>query len=125
MTGFDYKPLQLCWSHNGRWLLTGGSPLLICWPFDKSGPEGRAPVTITWHTQAICAIAASAGKPWLASGCRAGRIAFWKQPGAALPQAWAVLGGRVEQLQWCPRKGSALVAASSRAGMLALWDVGG
>jgi WD40 repeat protein len=125
MTGFDYKPLQLCWSHNGRWLLTGGSPLLICWPFDKSGPEGRAPVTITWHTQAICAIASGAGKPWLASGCRAGRIAFWKQPGTALPHAWAVLGGRVEQLQWCPRKGSALVAASNRAGMLALWDVGG
>jgi len=35
-----------------------------------------------------------------------------------------LLGARVEHLQWCPRKGSALVAASSRTGVLALWDVG-
>jgi WD40 repeat protein len=124
MTGFDYKPLQLCWTHNGRWLVTGGSPLLIFWPFDKGGPEGRLPVTINWHVQAVCAIAASVSKPWLASGCRGGRIGFWQQAGDPQPRAWAELDGRVEQLQWCPRKASGLVAASSRAGILTLWDGG-
>lgn len=125
MTGFDYKPLQLCWTHNGRWLVTGGNPLLIFWPFDKSGPEGRAPVTVRWHPLAVCAIAASGSKSWLASGCREGRLAFWKQPCDTQPQAWDALEGRIEQLQWCPRKAGTQVAASSRAGVMALWDVGG
>lgn len=125
MTGFDYKPLQLCWTHHGRWLVTGGSPLLISWPFDKGGPEGRAPVTVAWHPEAISAIASSAGRPLLASGCRAGHVAFWSHAGAAQPQACAALGARIEHLLWRPGKGHAMVAASSRDGVLALWDVGG
>jgi len=114
MTGFIYKPLQAAWTPNGKWLVTGGSPLLILWPFDKSGPEGRSPLTIEWHEQAICALGVAPRSGWLATASRGGRLALWRRAGDANPRAWASLDSRVGHLQWSPRKGSALLAVGSR-----------
>ncbi|MDP2347285.1 MAG: WD40 repeat domain-containing protein [Gammaproteobacteria bacterium] len=122
MSGFEYKPLQICWAKNGKWLATGGSRDLILWPFAKKGPEGCTPLSLEWHDQAICAIAATTGRPRLASGCRAGRIAIWENAGDERPLACALLDSRVEHLQWSPHKNTPLLAASSRDGILSVWD---
>ena len=122
MSGFDYKPLQLSWSTNSRWLLTGGSAQLILWPFDKQGPEGRSPLTREFHRAAVCAISIAQSGQRLATGCRAGQIAFWKQLGDPTPEFVADLDSRVEQLSWSPHKHSRQLASTSRLGVLNLWE---
>lgn len=122
MSGFAYKPLQLSWSNNSRWLLTGGSAQLILWPFDKKGPEGRKPVSIDFHQDAICAISVAGSGQKLATGCRSGQLAFWHQIGDREPVFVAQLDGRVEQLAWSPHKNTRLLASTSRYGTLCLWQ---
>lgn len=122
MSGFAYKPLQLTWVDKGKRLLTGGTSDLVIWPFDKKGPEGRAPETRSFHQHAISAIAVSSNGKSFASGCRNGAIAIWKSSRDAEPKTWTTLGNRIEQLHWSPAKRSTLLAASSRQGMLRLLD---
>ncbi|MEX0738797.1 MAG: WD40 repeat domain-containing protein [Pseudohongiella sp.] len=122
MSGFAYKPVQLNWSNNSRWLLTGGSAELIMWPFDKKGPEGRAPLTASFHQDAICAIDIAASGQRLATGCRAGTIAFWNQIGDSQPGMTAQLDSRTEHLAWAPHKNTRLLASTSRYGTLSVWD---
>lgn len=122
MSGFAYKPVQLSWSNNSRWLLTGGSSELILWPFDKKGPEGRAPATREFHQDAICAISIASSGQRLATGCRAGKIAFWNQVGDPAPSLVTQLDSRVEQLAWSPHKNTRLLASTSRYGTLSIWE---
>jgi WD40 repeat protein len=122
MSGFTYKPVQLNWSKNSRWLLTGGSSQLILWSFDKKGPEGKPPVTVDFHQEAICAIDFANSGQMLATGCRAGKIAFWNQVGDSTPALEAQLDSRVEQLAWSPRKNVKRLASTSRHGTLSLWE---
>jgi WD40 repeat protein len=122
MSGFAYKPVQLSWSNNSRWLLTGGSARLILWPFDKKGPEGRKAVSIDFHQDAICAISIAASGQKLSTGCRSGQIAIWNQIGDSSPAMVAQLDSRVEQLAWSPHKNTRLLASASRLGTLSLWQ---
>lgn len=122
MSGFAYKPMQLNWSNNSRWLLTGGSSQLILWPFDGKGPEGRSPVTREFHQEAICAISTAGSGLRLATGCRAGKVALWNQIGDAQPALVVQLDSRVEQLCWSPHKNTRLLASTSRYGTLSLWE---
>tara|TARA_R100001015_G_C4620676_1_gene177689 strand:+ start:142 stop:1164 length:1023 start_codon:yes stop_codon:yes gene_type:complete len=123
MSGFSYKPVQLSWSNNNRWLLTGGSTELILWPFDKKGPEGRKPLSLPYHPEAICAISIAGSGQRLATGCRAGIVALWNQIGDVTPTRAVPLDSRVEQLSWSPHKNTRLLASTSRYGTLSLWDV--
>lgn len=123
MSGFPHKPVQLCWSRDARWLTSGGSAELVLWPFDKKGPEGRAPVSIEWHEKSICAIAAAAGSHWTASGCRGGEVAAWRQLSDATPAARMQLQSRVEYLAWSPVKNGKILAAASRDGELGIWEM--
>ncbi|MBL6904637.1 MAG: WD40 repeat domain-containing protein [Pseudomonadales bacterium] len=125
MSGFAYKPLQLTWVDRGKRLLTGGTSELVIWPFDKKGPEGRAPETRAFHEHAICAIAVTSNGKSIASGCRNGRIAIWKSSRDTEPKTWTTLDSRVEQLHWSPAKQSKLFAATSRQGLLQLFDASG
>jgi len=122
MSGFQYKPVQLSWSNNSRWLITGGSSSLILWPFDKKGPEGRKPVALEFHQQAICAVSISSRGHQLATGCRGGRIALWTRIGDPLPAFEAQLDSRPEFLAWSPQKDARLLASVSRNGTLNLWE---
>jgi WD40 repeat protein len=122
MSGFACKPLQLSWSNNSRWLLTGGSRQLILWPFNKKGPEGRSPVTREFHKEPISAISIASSGQRLATGCRAGKIALWNQAGDKEPAFVTQLDSRVEQLAWSPRKNTRLLASTSRYGNLSLWE---
>jgi WD40 repeat protein len=122
MSGFAYKPMQLCWSNNARWLLTGGSAQLILWPFDGKGPEGKAPATREFHEDAICAISIAGSGLRLATGCRAGKVAIWNQIGDASPALAMQLDSRVEQLAWSPHKNTRLLASTSRYGTLTIWE---
>ena len=122
MSGFAYKPLQLNWANRGKNLLTGGTSELVIWPFDKKGPEGRAPETRTFHRQAICAISVSTNGRGIATGCRAGCVAIWKSSQEHEPSTWTELGDRVEQLSWYSGKNAKILAATSRQGFLRLFD---
>ena len=123
MSGFAYKPLQLKWCDRGKKLLTGGTSDLVIWPFDKKGPEGRAPETRPFHDEAICALAVKLKGNDIASGCRAGRIAIWESSRALEPKTWAGLGSRVEHLGWSPSKETKMLAAGGRNGKLKVFDV--
>ena len=123
MSGFLYKPVQLCWSRDARWLTSGGSSKLVLWPFDKKGPEGRAPISIEWHEKPISALATAAGSRWFASGCRGGEVAAWRQLSDTSPAARMQLPNRVECLAWSPVKNGKSLAAASRDGALGIWEM--
>ena len=123
MSGFSYKPLQLTWANKGKRLLTGGTNELVLWPFDKKGPEGRTAEIRSFHSQAICALSVGANGQRIASGCRAGKVAIWKSTQETEPAIWTSLEDRVEQLGWSSGKHSKILAATSRRGLLRLFDV--
>ena len=122
MSGFAYKPTQLSWSNNSRWLLTGGSPRLILWPFDGKGPEGRTPATREFHQDAVCAISVAASGTRMATGCRAGQLAIWNQLSDSAPAYTCLLDSRVEHLAWSLKKDAPYLASTSRYGILELWE---
>lgn len=123
MSGFPYKPVQLCWSQDARWLTSGGCAELVLWPFDRKGPEGRAPIYIEWHEKPISALATAAGSRWFASGCRGGEVAAWRQLSDTSPAARMKLPNRVECLAWSPVKNGRSLAAASRDGELGIWQM--
>ena len=123
MSGFSYKPLQLTWANKGKKLITGGTNELVLWPFDKKGPEGRAPETRSFHSQAICALSVAANGQGIASGCRAGKVAIWKSSQETEPATSTSFEDRVEHLSWSSGKNSKILAATSRRGLLRIFDV--
>jgi WD40 repeat protein len=100
MSGYPLKPTALSWSADGKWLATGGGSQITLWPFDGKGPEGREPLVLDAHTDAITALAFAPRGRALASACRGGTLALWDVPRAE-PALAVPLGKRVEQIVWC------------------------
>ncbi|PWQ97505.1 WD40 repeat domain-containing protein [Leucothrix arctica] len=49
MSGFSSKALELSWSTNGRWLITGGGIDICLWDCSGKGPVGRTPRQYAGH----------------------------------------------------------------------------
>lgn len=53
MRGYWTKPTKMAWSADGKWMGSSGSEVVILWPFDKQGPEGREALQLGWSNGAL------------------------------------------------------------------------
>lgn len=75
MRGYWTKPTKLAWSHDSKWLGSSGSEVVILWPFDKGGPEGREALQLGWSNGAlVSALAGHPSAPVMAAGFEDGGL---------------------------------------------------
>lgn len=99
MSGYETRLKELSFSHDGKWLATGGGRDACVWDCSGPGPEGREPMLLP-HTQRVVAVAFQNSHGLLATGTGDGEFTLWaparknpliaevKMPSAATKFAW-------------------------------------
>lgn len=99
MSGYETKLRELSFSHNSRWLATGGGRDACVWDCSGPGPEGREPLLLP-HKAPVVAVAFQNRHSLLATGAADGEFALWgptrsspllvevRMPAAATKFAW-------------------------------------
>jgi WD40 repeat protein len=77
MSGYPAKVKSLSWSHDASLLATSGNQVLVAWPFDGDGPEGRQPLEIADAKGALATrVACHPALPLIAGGFASGWISL-------------------------------------------------
>lgn len=125
MQGYAGKIHSMDWSPKGRWLVTGGAPQAICWPFFGGGPWGKPPQALGHDRGVLVRVAAAHPKDELvAIGFIDGMIELAPldgRPGFMLHPPVAESGHEVTGLVW-NAAGDCLFAATS-SGYLMLFTL--
>lgn len=99
MSGYETRLKELSFSHDSKWLATGGGRDACVWDCTGAGPEGREPLLLP-HGARVCAIAFQNRHSLVAAGATNGEFTLWapsrknpmvaevKMPAAATRFAW-------------------------------------
>ena len=99
MSGYETRLKELSFSHDSKWLATGGGKDVCVWDCAGAGPEGREPLQLP-QTARTTAVAFQNQHGLLATGDAAGTFTLWgptrknpmvaevKMPSAATKFAW-------------------------------------
>lgn len=99
MSGYETRLKELSFSHDSKWLATGGGRDACVWDCSGAGPEGREPMMLP-HNSRVVAVAFQNAHGLLASGSAEGEFSLWaparknplfaevKMPSAATKFAW-------------------------------------
>jgi WD40 repeat protein len=99
MSGYETRLKELSFSHDSKWLATGGGRDACIWDCSGAGPEGREPMPLP-HSSRVVAVAFQNSHGLLASGGADGEFSLWalarknplfaevKMPSAATKFAW-------------------------------------
>ncbi|MBI5426338.1 MAG: WD40 repeat domain-containing protein [Opitutae bacterium] len=99
MSGYETRLKELSFSHDSKWLATGGGRDACVWDCSGAGPEGREPLMLP-HNNRVVAVAFQNSHGLLASGSAEGEFSLWaparknplfaevKMPSAATKFAW-------------------------------------
>jgi WD40 repeat protein len=99
MSGYETRLKELSFSHDSKWLATGGGRDACVWDCAGAGPEGREPLLLP-HESRVCAVAFQHSHGLLAAGAANGEFTLWspsrknpmvaevKMPSAATRFAW-------------------------------------
>lgn len=99
MSGYETRLKELSFSHDSKWLATGGGRDACIWDCSGAGPEGREPLLLP-HSARTCAVAFQNSHGLLATGAADGEFCLWaptrknpliaevKMPSAATKFAW-------------------------------------
>lgn len=99
MSGYETKLKELSFSHDSKWLATGGGRDACVWDCSGAGPEGREPLLLP-HTARLSAVAFQNSHGLLATATADGEFSLWaptrknpliaevKMPAAATKFAW-------------------------------------
>lgn len=99
MSGYETRLKELSFSHDSKWLATGGGRDACVWDCSGNGPEGREPMMLP-HNARVVAVAFQNSHGLLASGSAEGEFSLWaparknplfaevKMPSAATKFAW-------------------------------------
>jgi WD40 repeat protein len=123
ISGYDIKPLALAWSTDSRYLITGGSPDITTWTFDKLGPEGTSPVALIGHSRAVTHLCLEPRTGLLASGCKAGEVRIWSGPTARQALQVMQMETAVAQLCWQSGQSSQKLAMINSQGCLEIGEI--
>jgi WD40 repeat protein len=99
MSGYETRLKELSFSHDSRWLATGGGRDACVWDCAGPGPEGREPLLLP-HKAPVRAVAFQNSHSLLATGAADGEFTLWsptraspllvevRMPAAATKFAW-------------------------------------
>ena len=99
MSGYETRLKELSFSHDSKWLATGGGRDACVWDCSGAGPEGREPMLLP-HTARVIAVAFQHSHGLLATGSADGEFSLWaparknplvaevKMPSPATKFAW-------------------------------------
>lgn len=76
MSGYETRLKELSFSHDSRWLATGGGRDACVWDCSGAGPEGREPRALP-HEARVCAVAFQHAHSLLATGDGHGVFTLW------------------------------------------------
>jgi WD40 repeat protein len=82
MQGYGAKIRSMAFPKRGQFLATGGADTVICWPFTRGGPMGKAPLEFggIMNGPAVTAVAAHPRLDAVAAGFESGKVIVG-QPG--------------------------------------------
>jgi WD40 repeat protein len=99
MSGYETRLKELSFSHDSKWLATGGGRDACVWDCSGQGPEGREPMLLP-HAARVSAVAFQNQHGFLATGSTDGAFTLWaptrknpmfaevKMPAGATKFAW-------------------------------------
>lgn len=101
MSGYEAKVESIAFVDNGRYLATGGSRIVICWPFFGGGPWGKTPLSVGGDMGGVVTnLAAHPKDPLLATGYENGALQLIPMyEGGPLPLL-PPNGDRLSALSW-------------------------
>jgi WD40 repeat protein len=76
MSGYETRLKELSFSHDSKWLATGGGRDACVWDCTGAGPEGREPLLLP-HDARVCAVAFQHTHGLLATGSANGQFTLW------------------------------------------------
>ncbi len=76
MSGYETRLKELSFSHDSKWLATGGGRDACVWDCTDAGPEGREPLLLP-HNARVCALAFQHSHGLLAAGATNGEFTLW------------------------------------------------
>ncbi len=76
MSGYETRLKELSFSHDSKWLATGGGRDACVWDCAGAGPEGREPLLLP-HNARVCALAFQHAHGLLAAGAANGEFTLW------------------------------------------------
>jgi WD40 repeat protein len=76
MSGYETRLKELSFSHDSKWLATGGGRDACVWDCTGAGPEGREPLLLP-HNARVCALAFQHTHGLLAAGATNGEFTLW------------------------------------------------
>lgn len=76
MSGYEARLKELSFSHDSKWLATGGGRDACVWDCSGAGPEGREPLLLP-HEARVCALAYQNAHGLLAAGSASGEFTLW------------------------------------------------
>lgn len=115
MSGYETKLKELSFSHDSRWLATGGGRDACVWDCAGAGPEGREPQLLP-HSARVCAIAFQHQHSLLASGDASGIFTLWAPTRKNPMVAEATMPSPATKLAWHPD--DRLLAVGTEQGQL-------
>lgn len=112
MSGYQSKVKSLAFSADGQWLCTSGADVMVAWPFDGPGPEGRAPLELVEiRNVMVTRVAAHPLSHFIACGFEDGTLAMVDLKTQAGGKVQVTKRGPVTCLAWA-RNGNHLIGGA-------------
>lgn len=123
MSGYITKVRELSWDSNGRYLATGGGPVVCVWNCGGEGPQGSTPTMLAAHNAdaTLTAVAYQHRGPLLASAGTDSRICLWRPRDRQLLFAAAGDGSAATEIAWSPN--DKLLAVGFESGEVSVFAV--
>lgn len=105
MWGFPSKVRELAWDATGRYLATGGGPLVCVWDCGGAkGPEGSKPQMLEGPEEAVTAVAYQRRGYLVAAAAADGRVVLWQPANKKAPKVGEhrYAGTGASAVAWAP-----------------------
>lgn len=121
MSGYETRLKELSFSHDSKWLATGGGRDACVWDCSGPGPEGREPLLLP-HGARVCAVAFQHAHGLLAAGSANGEFTLW-MPSRKNPMvAEVTMPAAATRFAW--RRDDTLLAVGTEQGHVFVFKTG-